>query len=250
VTADTVIPDQFSTQSWNRFSYCRNNPIIYRDPTGHAEEESYSAKLSPLGEMGAAAGSLIDSGLSLFNKAKDTSQQACNSVKNAVTEKLNKANDSANKFISNKKQEYINDIIGTQDIKKYARESLKTSTESDGRPLPVQPQPSLFGRGYKATTGVEGSIAANVLGFGEKSPFMVTLDRSALHSTSVVHDNYVKNNKLGMSDRDFWTSMPKSFVVAKEVEKINRPYREADLNKYREKEKFNESVKNTTTLNR
>ena len=39
VTADNVVPDQFSTQSWNRFSYCRNNPIIYKDPTGHWDIE-------------------------------------------------------------------------------------------------------------------------------------------------------------------------------------------------------------------
>ncbi len=37
VTADTVIPDELFSQSWNRFSYCSNNPIIYRDPTGHYE---------------------------------------------------------------------------------------------------------------------------------------------------------------------------------------------------------------------
>jgi RHS repeat-associated protein len=35
VTPDTVIPRQFDTQSWNRFTYCANNPIIYKDPTGH-----------------------------------------------------------------------------------------------------------------------------------------------------------------------------------------------------------------------
>jgi RHS repeat-associated protein len=38
VTADNIIPYEDSTQSWNRFSYTRNNPIIYKDPTGHAEE--------------------------------------------------------------------------------------------------------------------------------------------------------------------------------------------------------------------
>jgi RHS repeat-associated protein len=37
VTADNIVPDEYSTQSWNRYSYCRNNPIIYKDPTGHLE---------------------------------------------------------------------------------------------------------------------------------------------------------------------------------------------------------------------
>ncbi len=37
VTADSIVPYQTNTQSWNRFSYCSNNPIIYKDPTGHVQ---------------------------------------------------------------------------------------------------------------------------------------------------------------------------------------------------------------------
>lgn len=44
MTADTVIPYQDSTQSWSRFSYCRNNPIIYKDPTGHKDEPDFDFK--------------------------------------------------------------------------------------------------------------------------------------------------------------------------------------------------------------
>jgi hypothetical protein len=32
---DSIIPDQFNPQSWNRYSYVRNNPILFNDPTGH-----------------------------------------------------------------------------------------------------------------------------------------------------------------------------------------------------------------------
>ncbi|MDY6970477.1 MAG: RHS repeat-associated core domain-containing protein, partial [Spirochaetota bacterium] len=35
VTADSYVPDVMNTQSWNRYSYAFNNPIIYKDPTGH-----------------------------------------------------------------------------------------------------------------------------------------------------------------------------------------------------------------------
>lgn len=39
VTADTVIPYESNTQSWNRLSYVRNNPIRYKDPTGHVDRD-------------------------------------------------------------------------------------------------------------------------------------------------------------------------------------------------------------------
>jgi RHS repeat-associated protein len=39
ISADTVVPDWMDPQALNRFSYCRNNPLIYVDPTGHFWEE-------------------------------------------------------------------------------------------------------------------------------------------------------------------------------------------------------------------
>jgi len=41
VMADNIIPEEYSTQSWNRYSYVRNNPIKYKDPTGHVEASEY-----------------------------------------------------------------------------------------------------------------------------------------------------------------------------------------------------------------
>jgi hypothetical protein len=32
---DTIVPDQYNPQDWNRYSYARNNPLRYTDPTGH-----------------------------------------------------------------------------------------------------------------------------------------------------------------------------------------------------------------------
>ncbi|MFH2044400.1 MAG: hypothetical protein ABIK92_04565, partial [Pseudomonadota bacterium] len=35
ISADSVVPDWTDPQSLNRYAYCRNNPLIYIDPTGH-----------------------------------------------------------------------------------------------------------------------------------------------------------------------------------------------------------------------
>lgn len=39
MTADTVIDGENSTQGWNRFAYVHNNPIRYKDPTGHDAQD-------------------------------------------------------------------------------------------------------------------------------------------------------------------------------------------------------------------
>ena len=35
VSTDSIVLDIYDPQSLNRYSYCRNNPLIYTDPTGH-----------------------------------------------------------------------------------------------------------------------------------------------------------------------------------------------------------------------
>lgn len=58
ITADTVVPDWTDPQSLNRYSYCRNNPVKYIDPSGH---EFFSGLLVAIvygGLIGAAVGGL------------------------------------------------------------------------------------------------------------------------------------------------------------------------------------------------
>lgn len=45
LSADTIVPNPYNPQDFNRFSYVRNNPLRYTDPTGHWVDEGcgYSA---------------------------------------------------------------------------------------------------------------------------------------------------------------------------------------------------------------
>ena len=35
ISADTIVPSTTDPQAFNRYSYARNNPIIFNDPSGH-----------------------------------------------------------------------------------------------------------------------------------------------------------------------------------------------------------------------
>ena len=43
ISPDTIIPDPYDPQMLNRYSYCRNNPLIYTDPTGHLPDGGYGS---------------------------------------------------------------------------------------------------------------------------------------------------------------------------------------------------------------
>ena len=51
VSADSIIPNQYDPQSWDRFEYARNNPINYNDPSGHSTECAVTDKYCSNGQL-------------------------------------------------------------------------------------------------------------------------------------------------------------------------------------------------------
>ena len=53
LSADTIVPDPTNPQSLNRYSYVRNNPVNFNDPSGHCESHYGSG---PDGDAGGQFG--------------------------------------------------------------------------------------------------------------------------------------------------------------------------------------------------
>ncbi len=74
ITADSIVPDPFDPQALNRYSYCRNNPLTYVDPSGH----------NPL-VIGAIFGAVIGGVSAGINSDWDTGAMLQGAAMGAVT---------------------------------------------------------------------------------------------------------------------------------------------------------------------
>jgi len=81
ITPDTIVPDPYDPQTLNRYSYCRNNPLIYVDPTGQ-----FFDRADPAGSHAPAPGSIGGDSDGENAKADDVekSQDAWEVVENLV----------------------------------------------------------------------------------------------------------------------------------------------------------------------
>jgi hypothetical protein len=86
-----VIDGEYDTQGWNRYSYVKNNPIIYKDATGHIGEGAMAAEFSfskiNFDGVKSAANSAVES-------AKSSVNNAVEGAKKSVSEKLQQAKSS------------------------------------------------------------------------------------------------------------------------------------------------------------
>jgi len=50
ISADSIVQDFFDPQLINRYTYCRNNPLIYSDPSGHSIPPSQTIPDDDIGD--------------------------------------------------------------------------------------------------------------------------------------------------------------------------------------------------------
>ncbi|MFC1669388.1 SpvB/TcaC N-terminal domain-containing protein [Spirochaetota bacterium] len=244
VTADNVIDGEYDTQGWNRFAYVKGNPIVYKDPTGHNTESRGGFVLGLLNSLSNKVANLFSSG---NEKVSSAVEQEKNKIKSTVERKINNVVDPVNKTIKKLAKlgpiKFVENFSG-RNFHEYARDLHQTSEK--GRKMKIEGN---YDSKKEHITGINWNEAKKTnikevlagIFLGEKQPWMKKLDKELLHSTAVVHDNYVIDKKIDKEDPRFTESMVESFFVAKIVETYNRIY--DDMNK-KKKIKMKKSEKN------
>jgi len=94
VTPDAVIDGEYDTQGWNRYSYCRNNPIIYSDPTGNNVRDRIWIIADAVGEKIRYVGEEIRS---IGEKLTQPLRDKLHSNKESANKRTRKPNDVVHK---------------------------------------------------------------------------------------------------------------------------------------------------------
>ena len=108
VTPDTVIDGENSTQGWNRYAYVHNNPIEYKDPTGHwrlsGHEKSWEDIISK--EDSDKYGKEISKANDLIDRKQSSSRQHLHEMTGEYETKesaIKKSNNALKSFVEDAK---------------------------------------------------------------------------------------------------------------------------------------------------
>ena len=139
ITPDTVIPDIYNPQDLNRYSYVRNNPLKYTDPTGHMaayhalktfeglkqrrDEQDEAHKMFDEGKF--------DEASEKFSDSDETLDNAMDNARKAIMEGI-KLETQVPSMITNPVKSFINEL------EKLAKEKineakLKASEEAEAK---------------------------------------------------------------------------------------------------------------------
>jgi RHS repeat-associated protein len=114
ISADTVITDFTDPQTFNRYSYCLNNPLKYTDPTGHGIFDDFvSAVKAAAKAVSAAVQTAVSTAQSYTSSAYQAVTSTAQSTYQAVTSAVSSTVQSAVSTVSSAVQSVTSTVKST-----------------------------------------------------------------------------------------------------------------------------------------
>lgn len=160
ISADNLVPYPYNSQSWNRYSYVRNNPLRYVDPSGHADQPEGSMAIG--GGAGLApGGSGGGSGISPWWFAAGASAVACVTACPSIVDDHQTSTNNQPSINSPNKSGETGSPTGPNDPNGNQEDSVRNM---------------LANRGFRQVYGVSDSEIRSNLGINGKTADFVGFD--------------------------------------------------------------------------